>query len=363
MRVLITSRSYVDTSSGLHEQLDILAEKVDLYVMMPKEYKRELKEYIVNESEFLNKKYKVFLMDLIFLKRDSALFYYKNMKAVLDKIKPDIIHIEEEPWTLFNYLLIKYSKQYNSKIIIFSWENIYQEFRFPLNYFEKYSIKNADYYLPGNEDAMEILIKKGWNKGVKVIPRYGINLNSFVRDESLRGKWNGFVIGFVGRLIHDKGLKYLFEAIRDFMDYTLVVIGGGPQEEEMRLLSKNLNVVFIKTINYKEMNRYISAFDVLVLPSITMPRWKEQFGHVLIEAMACGVPVIGSDSGEIPRVIGNAGLIFKEKDLFELKGCLLTLKNNSELYNRLVKSGHQRVKEFSCDNIVGCFYDVYTNLV
>src|SRR3989344_2219310 len=162
MRVLITSRSYVDTSSGLHEQLDILAEKVDLYVMMPKEYKRELKEYIVNESEFL----------------------YKNMKAVLDKIKPDIIHIEEEPWTLFNYLLIKYSKQYNSKIIIFSWENIYQEFRFPLNYFEKYSIKNADYYLPGNEDAMEILIKKGWNKGVKVIPRYGINLNSFVRDES-----------------------------------------------------------------------------------------------------------------------------------------------------------------------------------
>src|SRR3989344_5802087 len=315
MRVLITSRSYVDTSSGLHEQLDILAEKVDLYVMMPKEYKRELKEYIVNESEFLNKKYKVFLMDLIFLKRDSALFYYKNMKAVLDKIKPDIIHIEEEPWTLFNYLLIKYSKQYNSKIIIFSWENIYQEFRFPLNYFEKYSIKNADYYLPGNEDAMEILIRKGWNKGVKVIPRYGINLNSFVRDESLRGKWNGFVIGFV------------------------------------------------KTINYKEMNRYISAFDVLVLPSITMPRWKEQFGHVLIEAMACGVPVIGSDSGEIPRVIGNAGLIFKEKDLFELKGCLLTLKNNSELYNRLVKSGHQRVKEFSCDNIVGCFYDVYTNLV
>ena len=49
----------------------------------------------------------------------------------------------------------------------------------------------------------------------------------------------------------------------------------------------------------------------LVLPSRTTPRWKEQFGRVLIEAMACGVPPVGSDSGEIPHVIDDAGLVFR----------------------------------------------------
>ena len=56
--------------------------------------------------------------------------------------------------------------------------------------------------------------------------------------------------------------------------------------------------------------RHLRALDALVLPSESTPLWKEQFGHVLIEAMACGVPVVGSDSGAIPEVIGEAGLLF-----------------------------------------------------
>jgi glycosyltransferase involved in cell wall biosynthesis len=62
----------------------------------------------------------------------------------------------------------------------------------------------------------------------------------------------------------------------------------------------------------------MNSLDVLVLPSRSRSFWKEQFGRVLIEAMACGVPVIGSSSGEIPNVIGDAGLVFKEGDSAQL---------------------------------------------
>ena len=85
------------------------------------------------------------------------------------------------------------------------------------------------------------------------------------------------------------------------------------------------------------------TFDVLVLPSLTRPNWKEQFGRVLIEAMACGVPVIGSDSGEIPNVIGDAGLIFPEGDIDALRDSIASLLADPGRRARYAEAGRQRV--------------------
>jgi glycosyltransferase involved in cell wall biosynthesis len=91
------------------------------------------------------------------------------------------------------------------------------------------------------------------------------------------------------------------------------------------------------------MPEVLNEMDVLVLPSRTGQYWKEQFGRVLIEAMACGVPVIGSDSGGIPAVIGEAGLIFPEADVAGLRDALLKLRNDPLSRQRYIHKGLSRV--------------------
>jgi glycosyltransferase involved in cell wall biosynthesis len=84
-----------------------------------------------------------------------------------------------------------------------------------------------------------------------------------------------------------------------------------------------------------EAPRWLAALDCLVLPSRTTAHWKEQFGRVLIEAMACGVPVVGSSSGAIPTVIGDAGRVFPEGDFAALGRELTALSLDGALRSEL----------------------------
>jgi glycosyltransferase involved in cell wall biosynthesis len=104
--------------------------------------------------------------------------------------------------------------------------------------------------------------------------------------------------------------------------------------------------------------------DCLVLPSRTTKKWKEQFGRVLIEAMACEVPVIGSDSGEIPNVIGESGLIFKEGDVDDLASKLKLLITNMDLRVELAGKGRQRVlKHFTQEKVAKETYKIYQKMM
>jgi glycosyltransferase involved in cell wall biosynthesis len=96
---------------------------------------------------------------------------------------------------------------------------------------------------------------------------------------------------------------------------------------------------------HEEVVDALRAIDVLVLPSIKVPRWKEQFGHVLIEAMACEVVVVGSDSGEIPNVIQDAGLVFPEGDAEALADCLRHVQGDGARGRNLAVRGRTRVMD------------------
>jgi glycosyltransferase involved in cell wall biosynthesis len=104
--------------------------------------------------------------------------------------------------------------------------------------------------------------------------------------------------------------------------------------------------------------------DCLVLPSRTTRKWKEQFGRVLIEAMACEVPVIGSDSGEIPNVIGDCGLIFREGDVDDLSSKLELLINDYDLRVELAERGRQRVlNNFTQEKVAKETYKIYQKMM
>ena len=147
---------------------------------------------------------------------------------------------------------------------------------------------------------------RGLEEDLKLIPRSD--------DET--------IIGYVGRLVEAKGPRTLVDALGSLQDliWRLVVIGTGEFEATFRrLLTEGgiINrVVFSGYVPHAETPRYLSAFDVLVVPSETQPNWKEQFGRVITEAMSCGTPVIGSSSGEIPNLIrkSDGGLVFSREE-------------------------------------------------
>jgi glycosyltransferase involved in cell wall biosynthesis len=102
-------------------------------------------------------------------------------------------------------------------------------------------------------------------------------------------------------------------------------------------------VVWVPTVSHTVVPDYINTMDVLVLPSLTTPRWKEQFGHVLIEAMACQVPVIGSDSGAIPEVIGDAGIVIPEGDSNALARAIERLRSSEAERVAIGRRGREQV--------------------
>jgi glycosyltransferase involved in cell wall biosynthesis len=239
----------------------------------------------------------------------------------------------------------------------------------------------VDFFICGNSAAKENLLGKGVPASkMEILPQLGIDPDVFcpcppLQREGFRRELGisqmEFVIGFVGRFVEEKGLLDLVEAVgrlraSSHRGRSLLVLGKGPLEERVRVRAVKLgiNVVILSSCRYREVPATMNALDVLVLPSRSRPFWKEQFGHVLIEAMACGVPVIGSDSGEIPNVIGDAGLIFHEGDVEQLTECLQLCCDDVDLRLGLGRQGLQRaLKNFTNQEIARRTLEIYERVI
>ena len=173
-------------------------------------------------------------------------------------------------------------------------------------------------------------------------------------------------VGYAGRLVESKGVFDLLEAASKLNDVQLVFIGDGEARGELETRAGG-NVHFTGARPLQELPTLFSAFDCLVLPSRTTASWKEQFGRVLIEAAACGVPVVGSDSGAIPEVIGQGdramGLIFPEGDSSALAATLARLQNEPQLARALGETGAKRARaEFSWARGAQSLAEIYREL-
>jgi glycosyltransferase involved in cell wall biosynthesis len=280
--------------------------------------------------------------------------YYPGLARQVCRRQPDILHIDEEPYNLASFQALRLGQQVGARCLFFTWQNLYRRYAFPFSWLESYVLRHAAYAIAGNAEAVTVLRRKGYAGPVTVIPQFGVDpaiyspMNSYQQQESCLLPPASFTIGYVGRLVEEKGLFVLLRAVvRLTGDWRLVLIGSGPLQPQIERLAASLGIVgrltFIPGVPSSEMPRYLSQFSVLVLPSLTQPNWKEQFGRVLVEAMSCQVPVIGSDCGEIPQVIGEAGLIVPEGDGEALRQALARLQADADLRQRLGELGRARV--------------------
>jgi glycosyltransferase involved in cell wall biosynthesis len=124
------------------------------------------------------------------------------------------------------------------------------------------------------------------------------------------------------------------------------------------------HVIFTGALaEHRMVHAYMGSLDLFVLPSITLPKLKEQFGLVLVEAMVCGVPVIGSSSGEIPNIIGGAGLVVPENDAAALAIAIRRVMTDAVLRRSMIHNGQARAQQhFSWDAVAEKSHAFYKQL-
>lgn len=161
----------------------------------------------------------------------------------------------------------------------------------------------------------------------------------------------------------------LLDAVKQLpFSYKLLLVGSGLLKEKIDFYIKENNLLdkveLIQGVTHNQVPSYLSRMDLLVLPSLTTSVWKEQFGHVLVEAMVSSVPVIGSDSGAIPEVIGDAGLIFKEGNSNDLAKKIEQFFRNKNLREEMIKKGLEKVKEnYTQEKIAAETYNFYQKIL
>ncbi|MFW6075396.1 MAG: glycosyltransferase, partial [Chloroflexota bacterium] len=223
--------------------------------------------------------------------------------------------------------------------------------------------------LAGNQDARRILYQKGYRGPVTVIPQFGIDPEIYRSRRANRRPGERPVVGFVGRIVPEKGLDTLLSAVAGLPDSVDVkIVGSGTARGELAELAGRLGlgdrVHFPGTVPATDVPALLADLDVLVLPSRSRPNWKEQFGRILIEAMACETPVIGSDSGEIPHVIGDAGLIFPEDNPEALRNRISQVIADPTFAADLGRRGRERALDrFTQQQVARQTYDVYRKVL
>lgn len=199
---------------------------------------------------------------------------------------------------------------------------------------ERVAFSTSDAVLASCRDAAELLKLRGYRGHVEVMYPLGAAAVHRPTAPEAGVAAKPFTIGFVGRIAAEKGVFDLVRAVATLDDSSqLIFVGDGPDRVKLETLLAELGVsdraTFVGLVQRSDLGGPYGHMDALVLPSRTTPKWKEQFGVVLAEAMTLGIPVVGSTSGAIPEVIGDAGLVFPEGDIESLCGCLRTLRDDT----------------------------------
>lgn len=369
MRVLFIGHIYSYEIN--RKKLYFLDKKADFTLLTPHYWDDTLVRIYAQKDKNLNHE----IGKVLFPGHEKIYIYLTGLKKLIKKLKPDIIHVEQGSDALSYTESILFANKYSPKTknIFFTWMNKDYRIPFPITKTEKYNFKNSDFAICGNHDAVGLMKKRGFNGPSEIIPQVGVEPKLFFPKKSeLKNKFapqGEFLIGNFGRIVPEKGLDIALEALSRIKEnWKFLIVGSGPDKENIEKLANKLKIrekVIIKpAVKHMELIDYINALDLYILPSVTTPYWKEQFGHVIIEAMSCGIPIIGSTCGEIPNVIGNAGLIVKERDIREWEKSIRHMMNNKRERTKYSRLGRQRVLENYTEEIIAKkTLDVYRTLL
>lgn len=268
----------------------------------------------------------------------------------------DMVHIFQDPYIVAGWQPAYWTPK-DIPFVFFANQNLTKKYPPPFSWMERYCVNRCAGWIGCGETVIEALLKKGY--GVKPHRRigYGVDVEVFRPDKERRQRtrqelgWDESipVVCFLGRLTAEKGLDLLTSALGQVpsSSWRALFIGSGPERQKLERWAKKYGerIRFVSPV-HDEVPRYLNAADILCTPSQTMTNWREQFGRMIIEGFASGLAVVGSDSGEIPHVIGDAGIVVGEKDTSGWVAALDRLIKDDLLRTDLSQRGRVRALEF-----------------
>jgi glycosyltransferase involved in cell wall biosynthesis len=344
VKVLLASKALV--VGAYQRKLEELARvpDVDLIALVPPSWRERGHEI---HLEPLHLEGYELIVSPIAVNGSFHLFFFPELPSILDRYRPDIVHFDEEAYNLATFLAVLQARRRSIPALFFTWQNLVRSYPPPFAWMEQYVFRAATGAIAGTASAHDTLRAKGYRGPIATIPQFGVDPERFTPCTEER-RPGPFRIGFGGRLVPEKGVAVLVEACSQLArDFRLIILGAGPEEDAIRDRARQLGIEdqvdLVGALPSGEMPGRIQNLDVVVLPSLSQPNWIEQFGRILVEAMACEVPVIGSTCGEIPQVVGDAGSIVPEGDANALAGAIDRMASDPNLRAELGRRGRERV--------------------
>jgi glycosyltransferase involved in cell wall biosynthesis len=281
------------------------------------------------------------------------LHYYPRLRKLVRDIAPDVIHLWEEPWSVVAWQALRLRDRHAPKasFVLEVDQNILKRLPPPFEQMRRHVLRHTDLILVRSPEAEHVARASGFT-GPSVEIGYGVDRSGFAPHDKASARagfdLSGFTIGYVGRIVEEKGLDDAIDALAlTAQPVTLAIMGEGPYLPQIKARALALNVADrVRYFDWRkphEVARFMSALDALVLLTRTTSAVREQFGRVIIEAQSCGTPVIGSQCGAIPSVVGAGGWIIPERNPAALAALLDRIGQDAGLIRRAGAIGVEQV--------------------
>jgi len=284
-----------------------------------------------------------------------------SLDDVLERGERGAVYADEDPAGFAAAQAARAARRAGYGFVLLGIQNISKRYPPPFSALQRCAFRTARAAVATTEQASRVLRSRGFDGPTIVMPfatdlaPLAPHLRAQIRSRLSAGACSADdpLVGFVGRLVDEKGVDVLLRALAQLDGVRCVVVGDGPQRARLEMLASRLGIAgrtyFLGALAPSDAARTIGALDVMVLPSRTTRTWSEQFGRVLIEAMACGARVVASKSGAIPEVVGDAGLLVAEDDVDGFARAIAGMLDRGAA-NRWARKGLERVaKRYSTD--------------
>jgi glycosyltransferase involved in cell wall biosynthesis len=375
-RLLTIGHSYVVAANRrlAHHLALAGAGEWEVTAAAPERYPGDLREVTLEPIE--GEACRVVPVPVHWARRPHRKRYGRRLADLLRDERWDVVHCWQEPFVRSAFDVARRAPK-DAALVYATFQNLPKRYPPPFSWFERAAMARADGWVAfGRTVEATLAGRPGYRGRPHAVIAPGVDVERFRPDPEARRRirrelgWadeGDPVIGYLGRFVEEKGLQVLTTALsRTERDWRALFVGGGPDEPKLRPWADDFHDItaIVTGVPHGRVPAYLAAMDVLVAPSLTTPRWREQFGRMLTEAMACGVPVVGSDSGEIPHVIGDAGIIVPEGDPDALAAVLDELIASPERRADLSRRGLERVRsEFSLPVVARRHLDFFDQIL
>jgi glycosyltransferase involved in cell wall biosynthesis len=282
-------------------------------------------------------------------------FYDRRLRALMSS-PWDVVHVWEEPYVAACAQIAALAPP-RARFVPATFQNIVKTYPAPFRFFERRVVQRAAGWIAFGTTVADAQHAKPLytSKPSRVIPP-GVDVARYRPDSAARREvrtrlgWDESVpvAGYLGRFVPEKGLALLMRALDATPGpWRALFVGGGPMEGALNAFAGRHpgRVRVLTNVVHDAVPAHLNAMDLLCAPSQTTVRWREQFGRMLIEAMACGVPIVASDSGEIPHVVGDAAEVVAEDAVGEWTAAMASLLSDPQRRRELASRGQARAHE------------------